>query len=235
MSRLMDGSLQVLATVLMWPVGIMAAFALLPGLSADRPIIHSSPLSLWTALLGLWVLREVALLARSLRRAGSVRRFVGAPIYSISAGAALVGGANTVLLMATGPWSFTGTLLCAMKAETVARCDASLATPLLVLAAALSGMALSSWQRKSFHLQRPRPRLMLRHAAGGLLKGFGAVLIPGGNDGLILFGVPSQSPHAIPAYAGVLAGVATALLTLRALGRTVAPVICVDDICRTQL
>ena len=33
----------------------------------------------------------------------------------------------------------------------------------------------------------------------------GAVLIPGGNDALLVFGVPSGSPHAITAYAVMFA------------------------------
>lgn len=235
LTRLMDGSLHALATVLMWPVGILVALALLPGVHDDTPInIPVGHLPIWLSVpVGLLVLRELVFLVRRLRRAGSVRRFVGAPIYSLSAAAALVGGANAVLLMAWGPWSFTGTLLCTMEAETVARCGASQSIPLLVLVAALSGMALSSWQRKSFRLQRPHPREMMRHIAGGLLMGFGAMLIPGGNDGLILFGIPSLSPHAVPAYVGILVGIAATLLTMRAMGRTLAPVVCDGDICRT--
>lgn len=235
LTRLMDGRLYALATVLMWPVGILVALRLLPGIHDATPTpVPAGHLPVWLSVpVGLVVLGELLRLLRRLRRAGSVRRFVAAPTYSLSAAAALVGGANAVLLMAWGPWSFTGTLLCAMEADTVARCGSSQWVPLLVLVAALSGMAFSSWQRKSFRLLRPHPFEILRHAAGGLLMGFGAMLIPGGNDGLMLFGIPSLSPHAVPAYAGILAGIAAALLTMRAMGRTLPPVICDGDICRT--
>ena len=63
--------------------------------------------------------------------------------------------------------------------------------------------------------------------------GIGAMFIPGGNDGLILFGIPSLSPHAIPAYLGILAGVAIALSAMRMMGRVIPSVHCEGDICRT--
>lgn len=235
LSRLMDGNLNALATVLMWPVGILLALTLMSGLREATPVtVPAGQLPLWLSVpVGLFVLREAVLLVRKLVQSGSLRRSIGAPIYTLSAGAALVGGANAVLLLAWGPWSFTGTLLCALEASTVARCGTSQSVPLLVLAAALLGMALSSWQRGSFQLQRLRVRDAMRHAGGGLLMGVGAMLIPGGNDGLILFGIPSLSPHAIPTYLGILAGVAIALTVMRLMGRDIPPVLCEGDICRT--
>lgn len=237
LSRLMDGNLHMLVTVLMWLAGMLVASALLPGLHDDVPTLAAAngapPWLLVVA--GLLLARELVVLVRRALGAPSLRRFATAPVYSLSAAAAVLGIANGVLLIAWGPWSFTGTLLCTTQAHTLARCGASqAATPLLVLAAALLGMFASSWQRRSFRLQRPQPRDAMRHALGGLLMGVGAMLIPGGNDGLILFAMPSLSPHAIPAYAGMLAGIAAALLTMRALGQSIAPVVCQGDICRTS-
>ena len=69
---------------------------------------------------------------------------------------------------------------------------------------------------------------------GGILMGIGTVLVPGGNDGLILFAIPSLSTHAIPAYLGVFSGILTTLAVMRALGRHIPPVICSGDICQTN-
>lgn len=49
--------------------------------------------------------------------------------------------------------------------------------------------------------------------------GAGAGMIPGGNDVLLLNAIPLLSPHAIPAYLGVVAGIAVTLATMRASGR----------------
>jgi hypothetical protein len=67
------------------------------------------------------------------------------------------------------------------------------------------------------------------------MMGLGAALIPGGNDGLILFGIPALSPHALPAIGGILAGILAALLAMRASGRAIPPILCSGDICRSRL
>jgi hypothetical protein len=50
--------------------------------------------------------------------------------------------------------------------------------------------------------------------AGGMLMGAGSVLVPGGNDSLILQGIPSGSPLAFLAYGIVLATIGVLLLTV---------------------
>lgn len=237
LSRLMDGNLNILATVGGWPIGLALGLQFWrfqtsvpvatpagPGFGMDSPVF-------W--LLAVWALWEAARLIRRMSRSGSFARVVGAPVYTLSAAAALLGLANGVLLETSGPWSFTGTLLCAMDAGTLANCADPL-LPWLIFAAALAGMAFSAWQRGSFVLRQPRGRSVLRHGAAGVMMGFGAALIPGGNEGLILFGIPALSPHALPAYGGILVGILAALLGMRATGRVLPPILCQGDICRVQ-
>ena len=45
--------------------------------------------------------------------------------------------------------------------------------------------------------------------------GLGAAVIPGGNDALILYGIPSLSPHALPSYVALVAGIAAVLSFMR--------------------
>ena len=61
--------------------------------------------------------------------------------------------------------------------------------------------------------------------------GVGIVTVPGGNDGLLLDAIPSLSPHAIPAFAGLLVGIATVLLMLPRIS-DVRGIECGGDICR---
>jgi uncharacterized protein len=65
------------------------------------------------------------------------------------------------------------------------------------------------------------------------MMGIGMAMIPGGNDGVILYAIASLSPHALPSYAAILAGILLTLAAMRAFGLNLPPVICEDDICRS--
>ena len=62
----------------------------------------------------------------------------------------------------------------------------------------------------------------------------GAAMIPGGNDVLILHGIPSLSPHAVPAFLAMLAGIAGSLMGMRALGQGIPRIDCGGDICTAE-
>jgi toxin CptA len=59
--------------------------------------------------------------------------------------------------------------------------------------------------------------LVLRCFAGGVLMGWGSLLIPGGNDGLILVGMPLLWPYAWLAFASMCVAIAAAQLLQRSL------------------
>lgn len=67
---------------------------------------------------------------------------------------------------------------------------------LLLFAGALAGAALAG----RFHLQWPTLLRALRCAAGGLVMGFGAALVPGGNDTLLLWAIPGLTIYGALAY-----------------------------------
>lgn len=60
--------------------------------------------------------------------------------------------------------------------------------------------------------------------------GLGTALLPGGNDALVLYGIPSLSPHALPAYLALILGIFVALLTMRAMFGIEMRVACRKDI-----
>jgi hypothetical protein len=91
-------------------------------------------------------------------------------------------------------------------------------------------MLLSTLQRRSF---RPdwKPRLSwLRNIVGGMLMGIATAMLPGGNDALVLYGIPGFSPHALPAFAAMAIGIAAALLLLRATLGVETRVACRNDL-----
>jgi hypothetical protein len=71
---------------------------------------------------------------------------------------------------------------------------------LVFFAAVLLGATLTAWHRGHFKLLRPEPIKILREVLGGGLMLAGAFLIPGANDVLSVYGVPSGSPDAVIGY-----------------------------------
>jgi len=77
-----------------------------------------------------------------------------------------------------------------------------------VLGAVAGGMV------RGFRLQPGRPRAWLRALAGGTVMGIGAVLVPGGNDAMLLVGVPLLLPNLLAAYVA-MSGMLIVLVALR--------------------
>lgn len=69
--------------------------------------------------------------------------------------------------------------------------------------------------RGRFRFELPGLAAVRDRFAGGLLMGAGSALIPGGNDSLILQGIPLGSALAFLAYAVLLATIVVLLLIVR--------------------
>ena len=144
-----------------------------------------------------------------------------------------MGVSNAVLYTLIGVWSYTRVF--GQAARSAATGTPSPPAILWILFVALiGGIALSAWQGRRFRWQwRPQRRWAV-YGAGGVFMGLGAAMIPGGNDVLILHGIPSLSSHAVPAFLAMLAGIAATLMGMRALGRDIPSIDCGGDICTTD-
>ncbi|KRW97492.1 YeeE/YedE thiosulfate transporter family protein [Paracoccus sp. MKU1] len=80
-----------------------------------------------------------------------------------------------------------------------------------VMGMSLGSIASSLLRNRAFRFKLPTWGGMLRHLTGGILMGLGAVLIPGGNDTLLLTGFPGAAWQALLAYV-VIVGVLAALI-----------------------
>jgi toxin CptA len=118
---------------------------------------------------------------------------------------ALLAGVLAGLVYARHPgWSY-GSVLDALAHGRLSRMDWSAnLSALLLFAGALAG----AWFAGNFRLQQPEWRRALRCAAGGLIMGCGAALVPGGNDSLLLWAIPGLTVYGMMAYGLMLATIA---------------------------
>lgn len=209
---LADGRFAIIGTL----AGMYLGFALyrltqaglsLPQPTASAPILNpAEPLALvLLGLLAVWILWEVITWFRTRGGESTSRKLATA--------AAFIGISNGILYAVVGAWTYTG--LFGQHANFVFG-NAESPRPLLWLLflSVLAGMVLSSIRSGQFRA-RLNTTGLLRFLSGGLLMGIGAASIPGGNDVLMLHGIPGFSYHAVPAFLAMLAGIALTLLAGR--------------------
>jgi hypothetical protein len=241
LNQLADGKLRMLVTFAGFCFGVLTDLALartgrlpLPA-RAPVPLDVLSPWAIAIAAgLVIWGLFEIQRLWRTQPAGSRLKDLVLSKRYRLSTAAALMGLSNGVLYLLYGSWSYTGTVQ-----QTIEGLVAMSAWPWPIrwalFAAMLAGMVFSTWQRQSFRLDWRPSLAWVRNLAGGALMGIGAVLVPGGNDVLVLHAIPSLSPHALPAYAAMLAGIATALITMRYVIGMEVRVECSGDVCTAEV
>ena len=229
--RLADGHLVMLFTLAGWPLGMLGVHLLWPAL--HQPPVQAPGAPVWFLIaIGPWMLWHGLHILRRLHAEGWEQ--LRAAHWPLSLSVTLVALANFGILALGSTWSFTSTLLCTVQAAPLSSC-ADGTSLWLVSGAALLGMVGSAVLRGSFRLRRIRIVAALRHGTAGAMMGMGAALIPGGNDGLILFGLPALSPHALPSWLAIIIGVALALTLRRATGRPIPTILCEGDVCRARL
>ena len=239
LTRLGAGNLGILLSLIGFCAGLWMESHLAPGLGwplrASVPALLSLA-SAWSKplllLVLVWMAFEAVRLVRSRPADQTWRSRLLAQRYRLSTAAMIMGLSNGLLYAIAGAWAYTSTLSGGVRDLAG---DQPGPGPLLWLLflALLAGIVVSAWQSGRFRLDwRPRP-MWLGYFLGGGLMGFGAALVPGGNDVLILQAIPSLSPHAVPVFLAMLAGIAMALGLMRMTGMEMPKVDCSGDLCRS--
>ncbi len=83
--------------------------------------------------------------------------------------------------------------------------------------AVLAGVVASALIRQSFALRRPSAPGAASRLVGGFLMGSGALLVPGGNDTLMLWAIPGLTYYGLVAYLVMIATIAVILVSHRVL------------------
>jgi toxin CptA len=162
------------------------------GLGAS-PVFLAAPAAMAWLIVGLLIWRVATPLAA---HRGMLRELLGRRLWSPHAATVVIGLAFLVMLVLAGTWAYTDVLADlanGMAQDVVAR------TALLICL--LAGAIVGGWTAGRLHFTRVRAASLARCLIGGVLMGWGSLLIPGGNDGLILVGMPLLWPYAWVAFA----------------------------------
>lgn len=110
----------------------------------------------------------------------------------------IIGITFLVAFAAAGDWTYTEFLT-----ELAHGSSSDLLARLILYAALLGGAILGGWTAGRIQFIRPRLDSLVRCLFGGVMMGVGGTLIPGGNIGLVLVGMPLLWPYAWLAFASI--------------------------------
>jgi toxin CptA len=227
-ARFGSGQWAYAATPLGFYAGCLSLGHVFPG-SASTLLDTPSPL-LQAAALSAWLFVAYALL-RLLRARPALRNerggFVGVralvarigdKVWSPHAATIVIGISFVATLLLAGRWAYTELL-----ADLALGPPAQLGLRAALFTALLLGAVWGGYTAGRFGSTRLGVAPLARCFAGGALMGWGTLLIPGANDGLILIGLPLLRPYAWLAFATMCLSIALAMLLARAWARRARP------------
>jgi hypothetical protein len=196
-ARLGSGEWAFVATPIGFYLGCVSVGAVFGG-SRAQPLHGRSPLLdapgwLVLAFTGFAAWRIAAPWLRPTRTA--VGRSLACGRWSPHMATTVIGVTFLAMLLLAGAWAYTDVL-----AEIARGMAQDLPARIGLLLCLLAGAAVGGWTAGRWRAAWPRWPDVSRCAAGGVMMGWGSLLIPGGNDGLILLGMPLLWPYAWAAF-----------------------------------
>ena len=218
LARLGNGEWSYVATPLGFFTGCASVDALIAPvasrLESPSPVLEAAAWMAWPV--GAAMLARVGhavVRARRDARAGHparTRALIAQRIGSPHAATALIGVTFLAMLLLAGAWAYTDLL-----AELARGMATNVAPRTLLLVALTTGAVAGGVTAGRFKSTRATMPQLLRCFAGGAVMGWGSVLIPGSNDGLILVGMPLLWPYAWLAFASMCATIGAVAIARR--------------------
>jgi hypothetical protein len=179
--------------LLFLPIGLALGFVL-----ARDAMVSKSPLTLEAPAqplpyLGLFFFLLIASLILLVR--GDRERMAGRLPLGLSM--TLLGFAGSFLFVARPGWTYADLVKLAVDSSMKPFALGYVLVPALMT---IAGALVAALRAKTFQLAVPVPSHLVRTVAGGVAMAFGASLIPGGNDSLLLGAIPSGSLSGTVAY-----------------------------------
>ncbi len=213
-ARLGSGEWAYAATPLGFYVGCLSVIPLFSRPMANRlpdaPPPSQGPtfFALFFVAYVLWRIRPGLIALRRPDRMGRLRQKIWAP----HAATVVIGVSFVITLLLAGSWAYTDVLTAlarVMGGRPVTEVVTLLPVLLLLalyVGALIGGLSAGRWQ--SARVTAPQ---VLRCFTGGVVMGWGSLLIPGSNDGLILIGIPLLRLYAWQAFGSMFLAIAAAM------------------------
>ncbi len=189
-ARLGSGQWAYALTPLGFFIGVVTAPLLfsqmMPAAIDTLPMGSALPYSL-APIFGAYALWRIVRIAQTPHAGGAGWRRLWLPHEATI----LIGVAFVIMLVTVGAWGYMDLLV-----HLAHGMEDNLVWQGLLFIALLAGAVAGGWVGGSLAWHRQSAVTLARCVAGGMLMGWGSLLVPGSNDGLILVGMPLLWPYA---------------------------------------
>lgn len=188
--------------------GVMAANALAasPDGSANPADFTSSSAAI--TMIALFAGFQLFRIAREVSGPRDAIRRLAAPEWRPSLSMGVIGVSSALLMIFFAPWPYSKLLV---DIGTGAAGDRTALKVILALAF-VSGASIGAATRGALKIIMPTARALAEKAVAGMLMGAGSFLVPGGNDAMVLVGLPHLFGYAIIAYMSMSVTVAAIIM-----------------------
>lgn len=173
---------------------VHAAIAVMADPPATRSLLAGLPVTAIAAGAAIAAILLASLLRRSLRRATTPQ------LWSPLTAMGVIGIASGLLFALDQQWPYTSLITRLAAGQTG---DAAMQVGGFAILAV--GMIAGAWTAGLVRCRPGTVRQWVRAGTGGLLMGVGASFVPGGNDAMLMTGVPLLLPNLLIAYAAMIA------------------------------
>ncbi len=214
-ARVGSGEIGFLITPLGFFLGV-EIFDKLVGIEPMRlPQAASSFAQLPLLLLATFMFLALARAARIIWRAFQRDRPAGAnKLWNPHVATLIIGITFAVMLLGVGPWTYTELLSDLAKGK-----SGDIIWRIALFTALLAGARLGGLRHGMTAWTMPNRLRIQTCLVGGAMMGFGGAMIPGGNDGLVLVGLPFLLPYALASLATMVTVIALAIWARQRFGR----------------
>lgn len=218
--QLVSGNLNYLATLLGLSTGVILTHQyldnLIPGTLDTTTVFKPSSIAyLW--LLSMSVFALFMLWGVKLRGNGIIKRMAGlCTLNWQSSFAMIIIGIGGGLLYATvNGWNYADVLANTTNQLIIHKGIGPSQIALISSLSMVSGGIIAALTAREFMIRQAQLSIIFSCFLGGLLMGSAAMLTPGGNDGLLLKGIPSLAPHALIGYIAMIVVMLTLVYLFR--------------------
>jgi toxin CptA len=223
-ARLGSGEWAYVATPPGFYVGCVTSVYVFP-FPTQQELLHDSPVfqaSSWmvVAFAGFMLWRVGRSLVGLAADAGTpsatllqrVGKGLSSNVWSPHAATTVIGVTFFLMFVRVGAWAYTDAL-----AELARGMAGNLLARSLLVFALFAGAMLGGYTAGRWRNTPPSIAQTAKCFGGGVLMGWGSLLIPGGNDGLILVGMPLLWPYAWAAFLTMCVAIGLGLIAERSL------------------